>query len=311
MKILYTLFGILLIFSVQLSAQKDCEIHTFTGTIYGTLQVPSAEKPVPVVLIIAGSGPTDRNGNNPQMQNNSLKMLADSLKSHGIASIRYDKRGIAASRDAGSEEADLRFDQYIEDACEWIRMLKKDSSYSKIIVAGHSEGSLIGMIAAERCQADGFISIAGAGRPADLVLKEQLSTQPVDIRLACYSIIDSLVAGNTVSEINPLLFSLFRPSVQPYMISWFKYNPQVEIAKLNIPVLVLQGTTDVQVKLEDAQLLVNSKKGARMKVIDGMNHVLKNASSMRQENLATYSNPTLPLNAVLVRNIVMFIDQFR
>jgi uncharacterized protein len=306
------LFTSLLVFcSARLIAQTELDLQTFTGTIYGSLQFPQEYKAVPIVLIISGSGPTDRNGNNPQMQNNSLKMLADSLQSHGIATLRYDKRGIAASKDAGAEESDLRFDSYVDDACAWIRKLKKDTRFSKVIVAGHSEGSLIGMMASNREHADGFISIAGPGRSADLVLKEQLSTQPDPIKLTCFSTIDSLIAGKTVSEINPMLYSLFRPSVQPYLISWFKYDPQKEISKLAIPVLILQGSTDLQVTTNDADLLAKSAIGSKLFIIDGMNHILKNASNLRQENIATYSEPSLPLNEMLVNEMLTFLNQFR
>jgi len=311
MKRPYLSLLVLIFLSVMLKAQTDLNLQTFTGTIYGSLQCPVSDKPVPVVLIIAGSGPTDRNGNNVQMQNNSLKMLADSLQSHGIASLRFDKRGIAASKDAGVDESALRFDNYVDDASGWIRLLRKDSRFSKVLVAGHSEGSLIGMIAAAREHADGYISIAGAGRSADIVVKEQLAAQPDPIKQACYSIIDSLVAGKTVSEINPMLNSLFRPSVQPYLISWFKYDPQKEIKKLTVPVLILQGTTDIQVSTEDARLLGKAAPGSKVSIIEGMNHIMKNAIQERQANIATYSDPLLPLNAALVNGIMEFIHQFR
>ncbi len=308
---IFLFISLIICYSSSMKAQTGLELQTLTGTIYGTLQFPQEYKAVPVVLIIAGSGPTDRDGNNAQMKNNSLKMLADSLQSHGIATLRYDKRGIAASKDAGAEEADLRFDTYVDDASAWIRKLRKDTRFSKVFVAGHSEGSLIGMMAAGSEHADGFISIAGPGRSADLVLKEQLSTQPVPIKLACFSTIDSLVAGKTVSEINPMLYSLFRPSVQPYLISWFKYDPQKEISELAIPVLILQGSTDLQVPPSDAILLSKSAIGSKLFIIDGMNHVLKNSSSMQQENLATYSDPTLPLNSELVKEVMNFLNPFR
>jgi len=310
MKNIFLFLFLIFCYPFILQAQTEMDLQTMTGTIYGTLQFPREYKPVPVVLIIAGSGPTDRNGNNPQMQNNSLKMLADSLQSHGIATLRYDKRGIAASKDAGPEEAELRFDTYIEDACAWVRKLRMDSRFSKVIIAGHSEGSLIGMVSATKEHADGFISIAGAGRSADLILKEQLASQPEPVKLACYSTIDSLVAGKTVSEVSPMLYSLFRPSVQPYLISWFKFDPQKEINKLTIPVLILQGSTDLQVTTNDAILLSKSAIGSKLLIIEGMNHVLKNSSNMQQENIATYSDPKLPINSELVKNITLFLLGF-
>ncbi|MBK7212695.1 MAG: alpha/beta hydrolase [Bacteroidales bacterium] len=293
------------------SAQENTELFTPTGLIYGSLQIPEAAKPMPVVLIISGSGPTDRDGNNTQMKNNSLKQLADTLQAHGFASVRYDKRGIAESADAGLSEEDLRFDNYVDDAAAWILKLKKDGRFSKVIVAGHSEGSLIGMIAANKSKADGFISIAGAGRSADLILKEQLASQPEAIKTASYTSIDSLKNGHLVKEVNPLLYALFRPSVQPYMISWFKYDPQLEIAKLQIPIQIIQGTTDLQVTMEDASNLNKNAPGSIFSEIPQMNHVLKTAPESRQENLMTYYDPKIPLNPDFCLAITTFLNQFR
>lgn len=281
-------------------------LTTPTGNIMGTLLMPGTSSKVPVVLIIAGSGPTDRNGNNPMMKNESLHMLAQGLAAKGIASVRFDKRGIAASASAGKKEADLRFDDYIQDAIAWIELLKKDSRFSKVIVAGHSEGSLIGMVAANG-RADGFISIAGAGKAADRILKDQLATQPAMVKDPSYRIIDSLVQGKTVTDVSPMLFSLFRPSVQPYMISWFQYDPIKEIAKLNIPVLIVQGTHDLQITTADADALAVAKPNAKKVVIQKMNHVLKIVEGGQAENIAAYSNPSLPVSEELVINVANFV----
>jgi len=282
-------------------------LQTASGTIYGSLNIPAGETKMPVVLIIAGSGPTDRNGNNPVMTNNSLKMLADSLEAHGIASLRYDKRGIGASKAAGKKESDLRFEHYTGDATEWVKLLQKDSRFSSVTILGHSEGSLTGMIAASQSKPAAFISVAGAGESADILLKSQLAKQAPQFADTCNRIIDSLKAGFTVKSVNPVLYSLFRPDVQPYMISWFRYDPQSEIAGLDIPVLILQGTTDIQVSVADAGRLAVANKKAGLKIIDGMNHIMKDAPEDLQQNYATYNNPELPLNRELIRHIVDFI----
>jgi pimeloyl-ACP methyl ester carboxylesterase len=284
-------------------------LHTATGDLFGTLTVPVQKTRMPVALIIAGSGPTDRNGNNPMMKNESLHKLAIALADSGIASLRYDKRAIAESKAAAKSEADLRFDDYVADARDWISMLRKDNRFSRIIVIGHSEGSLIGMVAAHK-NADAFISIAGAGRPADKILKEQLDKQPQAVKDLSFPIIDSLVAGKTVSTVNPMLFSLFRPSVQPYLISWFKYDPAVEIRKLSIPVLVIQGTNDIQVSMEDAQLLAKAGKAPLM-AIDHMNHIFRIVEGDRNANIATYNDPSLPIAGELGDSIVRFIRKMK
>jgi uncharacterized protein len=300
-------------FPEQQTLKTDQEIFltTKTGIIYGTLSVPDSKNAIPVVLIIAGSGPTDRDGNNPMMKNNSLKMLSEGLLTTGIASVRYDKRGVGKSHDAASKEEDLRFDTYVKDAIDWINLLRTDKRFSKIIVIGHSEGSLIGMIAAKSALADGFISIAGAGQSADKILKEQLKIQPQMVIDMTYPIIDSLVAGKTVTNVNPMLNSLFRASIQPYLISWFRYDPQDQIRILTFPVLIIQGKHDIQVSTQDAELLASANKNARLILIDRMNHILKESEADRQLNIATYTNAELPVVPQLITECLQFVRNVR
>ena len=288
-------------------------LWTPTGEIKGSLLMPDVKSAVPVVLLISGSGPTDRDGNQPNMKNNCIKLIAEELKSKGIASVRFDKRAIAESKEAFTTEQNLRFESYIEDTKAWVEKISKDNRFSKIIIAGHSEGSLIGMVAANGCRnLSGFISIAGAGRPADAILKEQLQAQPMDQKLAMYKMIDKLKKGDTIAHVPPQYNALFRESIQPYMISWFKYNPQKEIAKLKIPVLILQGTMDIQVKLTDYDLLSKAKPNARKILIPDMNHVLKSISTIEKKaQIATYTNPDLPLVPKLTDSIVTFIGKIK
>ena len=287
------------------SVETKITLQTKTGEIYGTLTTPEKFEKIPVALIIAGSGPTDRDGNNPMMKNNSLKILASELAKNGIATVRYDKRGISESKPAGKIEADLRFDDYVNDAKEWIQLLRKDKRFSKLIVIGHSEGSLIGMLAATT--AEKFISIAGAGQSADKILKEQLSSQPKEVQDLCFPMIDSLKSGKTIDNVPPMLNSLFRPSVQPYMISWFKYDPQNEIKKLSVPSLILQGMNDIQVSVEDARRLSTANPKAELVLINNMNHIFRIVDGDRQANIATYSKGDLPISNELVKNITTFI----
>lgn len=307
---------LLLIFPFMATAAIDTTytetnvvLHTANGDIAGTLTIPvNVPGKIPVVLIIAGSGPTDRNGNNPMMKNESLQKLAYGLVGNKIASLRFDKRGIGESKTAVKSEANLRFEDYINDAHAWIMWLKNDTRFSKVFVAGHSEGSLIGMIASLNT-AHGFVSIAGAGRSADKILKEQLASQPPIVKDSSYSIIDSLVMGKTVQNVPKMLFALFRPNVQPYMISWFHYDPQTEIKKLTIPVLILQGTNDLQITETDANLLAEANKKARLTLIKNMNHIFRIVEGDKKENLATYITPTLPISEELVSSITEFVRQ--
>lgn len=284
-------------------------LNTKTGKIYGSLSVPSKSKTFPLVLIIAGSGPTDRNGNSgAAVTSNSYKILADSLLQHNIASLRYDKRGIAESADSTLKEENMVFETYITDAEDWVNLLKKDKRFSCIIIAGHSEGSLVGMVASANKKVDKYISIAGTGEPVYETLKKQLAMQPEPLKKSCYAILDTLASGKIFTGVPAMLSSLFRPSVQPYLISWFKYDPKKEIAKLTIPVLIINGTTDIQVAEDNATNLHNACRQSKLVIIDGMTHLLKDGPADRDKNITLYkTTPNKPIKTELVEAIVNFI----
>lgn len=311
MKRLSLLFMALLFTATIFAGEEDITLNTPTGDIHGKLILPDGGTPCPVVIIIAGSGPTDMNGNNAGMTNNSLLYLARELAAGGIASVRYDKRAIGKSAAACTNEEDLRFDHYIDDAAAWADKLAGDSRFTKVIIAGHSEGSLIGMVAAQRSKAiKGYISIAGCGSPAYEILEEQLKSQPAWIQEQSASICKELREGRTVKEVPYYLMSLYRNSVQPYLISWFAYNPAEEVAKLDIPVLILQGDMDIQVGVDEAKKLHAAQPHSELHIIKEMNHILKHCNTMQQmAQLATYRDANLPLKAELVRLIVEFITK--
>ncbi|MBO9634101.1 MAG: alpha/beta fold hydrolase [Chitinophagaceae bacterium] len=315
--------SVLLLLAMPGRAQdKDSVVlKTATGDIYGTLTVPESKQPLPVALFIAGSGPTDRNGNNPMMKNNSLKFLGEALNAQGIATLRYDKRGIAASKNAMKNETDIRFNMMVDDAADLVKALKADKRFSKVIVVGHSEGSTIGLKAVSMAGADAMVSIAGPGKKADLVLREQLNAsldpskgvspeaaeQMRQSREIVNLYLDTLAKGDTLHDPVPSMSALFRPSVQPYLISWFKYDPQQLISALKVPVLIIQGNTDLQVKEEDATLLSKANPAAKLVIIDKMNHVLKHTELDQKANHATYFDANLPVAPELVTAIVSFI----
>ncbi|NDV42715.1 alpha/beta fold hydrolase [Muricauda sp. 40Bstr401] len=305
MLLLFILTGFYLGYSQ--SEEKAITLETVSGKIEGSLLIPPTPENPPVVLIIAGSGPTDRDGNNPIMKNNSLKMLAEGLAEKGIASLRYDKRGIGESKVAGLEESQLRFEHYVDDAKAWVALLAGEPKFSKIIVLGHSEGSLIGMITSQNKDVAKYISVAGVADPAAKTLKEQLKAQPPFVLELSNPILDQLEMGKQVDSVPPTLYSLFRPSVQPYMISWFQYDPKTELAKLQIPILIVQGTTDIQVDVANANALSKANQKAKLEIIEGMNHILKPAPADRTANIATYGMPELPLIDGLLERIASFI----
>ena len=295
----------------QQAKEESIQLETPAGVIHGTVMLPQ-KLPAPVALIIAGSGPTDRNGNSPMIagQNNSLKYLAQGLAERGIATVRYDKRGVAESIKAATSEADLRFTTYVDDASAWIAHLRKDPRFRGVTVIGHSEGSLIGMLAVPAASADAFVSIAGAGRKAGVILREQLKAGIPDTTMynRAEHIVTDLEAGHLVTDVQPDLRTLFRASVQPYLISWLLLDPAALLAKLTVPVLLIQGTNDLQIKVTDAQALAHANPKAKLVVVEGMNHVLKEAPAERDKNIATYTDPALPVAPRVIQEISGFIN---
>jgi len=285
-------------------------VKTLSGTIHGTLTMPkNAAGKIPVVLIIAGSGPTDRNGNSPKLglETNTYHMLAEGLGQNGIASVRYDKRMIGESQ-TNNKEADLRFDDYVDDAVGLIQKLNDDQRFSKIIVLGHSEGSLVGMLACHDEPVKGYISIAGAGDRADKIVTEQMKSKPQYLQDEFKTFMDTLKRGHVTDNIDPALYFIARPSIQRYLMTWFRYEPARVIKTVKVPVMIVQGTTDLQVTVDNADKLRKGKSDATVVIIPGMNHVLKEAPADRDPNLATYNKPDLPLKAELVPAIVKFVN---
>lgn len=266
----------------------------------------------PIVLIIAGSGPTDRDGNSPgrQGRNDCLKLLAEALADAGIASVRYDKRGVRESLRAARSEADLRFENYVDDATGWLTRLLADERFSSVGVLGHSEGALIAALASQQQSVAALVSIAGAGRTFGDVLREQLKTQlPEPLATQSESILQSLEAGEPRTDVPVELNALYRPSVQPYLISLCKYVPSRVFAKVTTPCLIVQGDTDIQVGISDAKALAAAQPRCRLTIVEGMNHILKLVPSARASQRASYGDPSLPIAPVASQAITAFLRE--
>lgn len=305
--LLFSLLGILLInFTSAQIIDSSYTLTTEAGPVVGTLTL-TEEKPENLVIIVPGSGPTDRNGNNPMgLNTNTYQMISDSMAAKDISSLRYDKRGIGKS--VKVDENKLTFNTYVEDLIKWIVKVKKELTPATVVLLGHSEGSLIAMLAAEQEKVDGLISVAGPALPADTLLLQQLSKQPGLYSMA-KPVIDSLSMGYQVQKVPPMLVSVFRPSVQPYLISWFRYDPATVIHSLSIPVLIINGTNDIQVpEANGRQLKAAAGQNASLQLIENMNHVLKSVSGDDvAANMATYSQPELPLHQQFVKSVTDFI----
>ncbi len=293
------------------SVQQSMRLQTDQGTLHGTLLKPSSTTPMAVALLIAGSGPTDRDGNNPEGgRSDSLKRLAQSLAKQGIASLRYDKRGVAASRAATPDERDLSVEGYVSDAVSWAQRLRADPAFDRLILIGHSEGALIASLAAEQAQADALVAIAGSSRPIDQLLREQLASRlPPHLLAQSNQLLDRLLAGQLSPQVPKQLQVLFRPSVQPYLISLLRQNPGQAFAQLQIPALIVQGSHDIQVSVADAQALQAAKPDAELLIIPGMNHMLRISALDLPAQLASYDNPQLPLAQGLGEQIAEFIQR--
>lgn len=292
---------------------QEKEVFVFSDSIRlsGTLSKPKTKYKPTVVLFIAGSGPTDRNGNQKGFNSNMFTYMAEYLKSKKVASLRYDKRGVGKSSNARglAKENSLVFDDYVKDVKAWINYLDSSNEFSNIVVCGHSEGSLIGMLAAKNNdKVDAFVSLAGPGKPIGNVLKSQLKTLPDSLFQISEKIIDSLESGMWVKNVPNQLMTLFRPSIQPYMISWMKHNPGKVIQQIDQPVLIVQGTNDIQVSVEDAELLKKGDPKATLLIVKDVNHVLKDCSiTDRFKHIMSYNSPNEPLNKKILKSMVRFI----
>jgi len=277
---------------------------TIDNHFNGTLLLPKTDTP-PLVILLAGSGPLDKDGNTNFMKGNMLKKLAQRLGDNNIASFRYDKHSLRQIK-KGKYNLDYTFDIFIEDAKAAIAHFKPKSEFGKIYVLGHSQGSLVGMIAANG-QADGFISLAGAGQSIDEVITYQINESAPQFTEDTKRVFSILKQGNTTDDFPPALASIFNKQTQPFMMSWMKYNPQDEIKKLDIPVLIINGTKDIQVTVDEANLLHQAYPDSKIVIIEKMNHVLVPIEGERLENVKSYNEPNREFSSDLIKALIDFI----
>lgn len=282
---------------------EDIDINEY---IKGTLVTPVSEEKMPLVILLQGSGPTDRNGNQSFLKNDALKKLALELAKNGIASYRYDKRILQAQR-LNIQEKDIRFDDFVTDAISVLDHFKSSEKFEKTVVLGHSQGSLVGMLAAKD-RADGFISIAGVAQPIDSILTVQIANQMPGLKENVQQTFREMRTTGSSSSYNPVLESIFRPSVQPFILSWMKFDPREEIAKLEIPVLLVNGSNDLQVGEEEANQLKEAHPEAQLVILENMNHILRKIEGDDLENSKSYNEASLPLHPELIPALVKFVE---
>lgn len=306
----FALLAALALFSsVAQADEQDISLKTPTGTLWGTLNQPASQSAA--VLILPGSGPTDRNGNGPSIHPDLYKMFAHDLGEKGITSLRIDKRGIGESSTALSAETVVRFQLYVDDARAWASDLKSRTGVKCVWLVGHSEGALVAEVAAED-DADicGLVLVSGAGRRAGDLIRSQLDANPgmtPEMKAGASQTLAELEAGRIVASPPPELKAMFRVSVQPYLISWLALDPAAILAQIKKPVLILQGGNDIQISVDDAKLLAKAQPDAKLVIFPGVNHIMKVAPADRAGNFATYGDPTLPLAPDVAGTIVHFI----
>ncbi|MEZ4923133.1 MAG: alpha/beta fold hydrolase [Crocinitomicaceae bacterium] len=312
MKTFALILSILLLTPGKAFVEEQVELVTPGCTLKGTLTTQDdPSQSTLLVILIAGSGPTDRNGNNPAMENNSLKMFSEMLVANGYSCLRYDKRAIGESSVPNLTKETLNFDLSISDASEWVNQYAADVRFHGIVLAGHSQGSLVALAAANQNEnVSAVISLAGAGQPIHQILKWQLakSLSP-ELQGLVNTKLDTLAMGDTLKVTPDVFYSFMHPSVQPFLISWMKYDPGQEAAKLKVPLLIVNGTTDLQVQVSEAKLLKEKQPNATLAIIKNMNHILKFTKDKEMgPQLELYGDPDPPLHKKLTGVVVDFLE---
>ncbi|HYG49013.1 MAG TPA: alpha/beta hydrolase [Allosphingosinicella sp.] len=287
-----------------------------SGPLKGVLLAPAERAGVPLVLIVPGSGPTDRDGNSPLgIAAAPYRLLAEALAERGVASARIDKRGMFGSAAAAADANAVTVGDYAKDVGAWVAMLRRETGVRCVWLAGHSEGGLVAAASARGEGVCGAILIAAAGRPLGQVLREQLRANPANAPILpdAEAAITALEAGKRVdvAAFHPALQNLFSPAIQPFLIDLFSHDPAALLRGYERPLLVVQGENDLQVSTGDARLLAAANPAARLVLLPGVNHVLKEAPADRAANAASYANPKLPLAPGIADAIAEFVKRPR
>ena len=155
---------------------------------------------------------------------------------------------------------------------------------------------------------DRYVSIAGVSDDMGNFIINSYKVYSEEMGNMAKEHITELKETGTIKTVNPALAHLFSKPNQPFFITWMAYNPSVEIKKLEIPVLIINGTKDLQVKVEEAEKLHEAKPNSELVIIENMNHVLKTIEK-DEDNIKSYYSPDLPLSEELINSIDTFIKK--
>lgn len=310
MKVTFAFLFTLFIASIGFSQECESNILRISPLVEGTLLTPSTNSfNDPIAIIIPGSGPTDRDGNQPTLNNNSLKLLAQGLCKEGVSTFRYDKRLLAQIRSKNFDENKVHFDQFVDDAKEVARFLAK-SGYTNISFVGHSQGALVAQLAATQDSiVKKVVLLAGAGKPIDEVVVDQINNTAPGLTENAKNAFKEIRENGSTTNYNPFLASIFRPSVQPFMNSWMQYDPSAVIAEMKMPILIITGSKDLQVSKAEGDSLAAKNTSAQRLHIENMNHVLKEITGDDLENSKSYQETYRPVIPQLIDSVAVFLKE--
>jgi len=304
-------FKILLFFMLSLSygfgqskiISEEIVLYNDSIKLPGTLSYAKTRSPL--VIWIHGSGGIDRNGNQGTVvKANYIQLCREALNNEGISFFSYDKR--TAQKENLKFLKNVLFTDFVADAKKVLSHFQKDTRFTKIILIGHSQGSLVAMLASK--DANGLISIAGPGEPIDETMVKQITKQNAALGGYAAAHFKELKESGIIKTVNPFLISVFAKQNLAFLNSWASYNPIEEIKKIQIPTLLIQGNKDLQVTMEDSALLHKAKMNSELVIIDNMNHVLKEIT-LDADNMKSYYTADFPLAKELTKTIVAFIKK--
>lgn len=273
--------------------------------IDGTLLTPADSIKInTLAIIIGGSGPTDRDGNQNFLKCDALKKLAIDLTNQGFSTFRFDKR-VVKDLKKGIYDNEYLFDDFVKDTRDIVDFFEANFDFDKVVLIGHSQGSLIAMLASSK--ADGLVSIAGPAESIDAIISKQIKQSAPEYAEAADKVLASLKSGQMANEYPFVLASLFNPSIQPFLMNWMSYNPKEIFSKMIIPSLIVSGSNDLQIDPEQAQMLAEANLLSQLMIIPNMNHVLVDVSKDPLENAKSYNEPKKPVNEELIAGISKFI----
>ncbi|HTX74153.1 MAG TPA: alpha/beta hydrolase [Rectinemataceae bacterium] len=291
--------------------ESPYSLDTGRGLLPGTLLVPEGRGPFPLVILLAGAGTTDRDGNNYAVPgtNDAIKYLARALGERGVASLRYDKRGSGEAYALVPDESGLRFDDYVLDASAAVDAMRRDSRFSRILLAGHTEGALVASGAlrlGNEKRVDGLVLLCASGRSAVDLVQSAVDEAPPELKAEGAAIMAAIKAGKSYPAPSAYFADFFRPSFQPYLASWFRHDLAADLAAITTPVLMIQGNHDAQTTLAEFDILVRARPDAAAYVLPGMNHALKEVGPDMDENYRAFTDPTIPLATDLADLVAAF-----